>query len=86
MQVYIYSYIIFYKLAFTIKFYVLFVLKINICLQYLVRKPNMAVTKPANEGLFSRLSNWWYGESDQEMVVHAKHERREGRLYVISNK
>jgi len=33
----------------------------------------MAVEKPANEGIFTRLSNWWYGDSDsQDIVVHAK--------------
>lgn len=33
----------------------------------------MAVVKPASQGVFSRLSDWWYGDSEStEMVVHAK--------------
>ncbi|XP_067950623.1 intermembrane lipid transfer protein VPS13A-like [Watersipora subatra] len=46
--------------------------------EYLVQKPSMAVVKPANESVFSRLSNWWYAKPKAtEVVVHAKHSAHE---------
>lgn len=48
--------------------------------QYLEQKPSMAVEESANEGIYSRFSNWWSGgvEETKPKVIRAKPTAKKG--------